>query len=106
MTLPNSHFFVRTLKDADPRNPGAHPRVAVKLQNGHAFVAACSLEDRPSRLEARRTLGEKILRGDGVPLSPLSTLESVLSAAGVHRKARKLLDLVRGDVAFERALEG
>jgi hypothetical protein len=110
MTLPKSHFFVRTRKDALAGNPGKHPLVAVKIDAAGsgkvAFVAACSPEDNPSRATARMVLIRKRTEGRSVVVVPSrDTLESVLLASRVPRKVIALLDMVAGERAFERSLE-
>lgn len=110
MTLPKSHFFVRTRKDAIAGNPGKHPLVAVKIDAAGsgkvAFVAACSPEDNPCREVARAILFQKRFDGRSVVVVPTrDTLESVLLASRVPRKVIALLDMVAGERAFERSLE-
>ena len=110
MTIPRSHFFVRTRKDAFPTNPGAHPLVAVKIEPAGsgtvAFVAACSPEDNPSRRIARGLLIAKRNQGQSFIVDPSKdTLASILKAARVPRKVLAVLDMDRAERAFERSLE-
>jgi hypothetical protein len=110
MTLPKSHFYVRTRKDAIPGNPGKHPLVAVKIDAAGsgkvAFVAACSLEDNPRKAVARTVLIKKRVDGQGIIFAPsMDTLEAVLLNARVPRKVIALLDMDAGERAFERSLE-
>jgi hypothetical protein len=110
MTLPKSHFYVRTRKDAFPTNPGAHPLVSVKIDTWGsgkvAFVAACSPEDNPCRAAARQVLLVKRTEGKSFVVDPSrDTLASILKAAKVPRKVLAVLDMDRAERAFERSLE-
>lgn len=110
MTLPKSHFYVRTKRDAFPTNPGAHPLVAVKIDNAgsgkFAIVAACSPEDNPCRAAARHVLIVKRTEGRSIVVDPSKdTLASILKAAKVPRKVLAVLDMDRAERAFERSLE-
>lgn len=110
MSIPRTHFFIRTRKDAFAGNKGRHPLCAIRIDtigNGKvAFVAACSPEDNPCRKTARVILIKKQNEGRSVVVVPnKDTLESVLLASRVPKKLIALLDMDAGERAFERSLE-
>ena len=106
MTLPKSHFFIRTKPDAIPGNPGKHPLCAVKIVGKVAFIATCSPEDNPSRKIARELLAARQNVLNGITFDPSKdTLASILKAAKVPRKVLAVLDMDRAERAFERNLE-
>jgi len=106
MTLPKSHFYVRSRKDAFPDNPGAHPLIAVKVENGLIYVAACSPKDRFSKRVARDILNGRIAtQRASATADGTDTISLILSDIGVPRKLLKVADLDRASIAFERALE-
>jgi hypothetical protein len=106
MTLPRTHFFVRTKSDAFPNNKGKHPLCAVKIVGTVAFVAACSLDDNPCRVIARMILADRQSKLAGITFDPSKdTLASILKAAKVPRKVLAVLDMDRAERAFERNLE-
>ena len=106
MPIPSNHFYVRSRKDAFPDNAGAHPLISVKLLDGIAVVASCSLKDRFSKAVARKILDGRQKTGQHIGFSRTShTLADILKLAGVPRKLLQVADMARAEVAFERALE-
>lgn len=106
MTLPKSHFFIRTRKNAIAGNPGKHPLVAVKIVGKTAYVAACSPSDNPCRAVARNVIDFKLTNDQGIAFFPSKdTLADILKAARVPRKVVESLDMDRAERAFERSLE-
>ena len=104
MTLPKS-FYIRTTKDQDPSNRGAHPLAYVLIRGNTAFVSACGIGDTFRKSVARAIVDGRVRTGECVVIKPTDTVESILRSAGVPRKVIKKADLIRADQAFERAIE-
>ncbi len=106
-----SHFYLRTLSDSDPRNPGSHPIGAVQIINdapgcNRAIVTVCSPCDKFNKSAARVLLAAREIENRTISLSPYDTLSSVLRSAGFrNRKVLNKIDWAKAERLFEIALE-